>query len=58
MKLKMNLEWTVELDDGFNVLSVKQIARNFEKDEMLLDMLAEGLPISDVRCTVSEVTDD
>jgi hypothetical protein len=58
MKLKMKLEWIVELDEGFNLISVEQIARNFETDEMLLDMLAEGLPISNVKCTAIEVEHD
>jgi hypothetical protein len=58
MKLKMKLEWIVELDEGFNLISVEQIARNFETDDILLDMLAEGLPISDVKCTVIEVEHD
>ena len=47
MKIKMKLEWVIDLSDE-DALSLSEIEDNFENDESTFDFCGQGLPISNI----------
>lgn len=56
MKVKMKLEWVIDLDD-VDALSLSEIEDNFENDESTYNFCGQGLPISDIKCTATLLGD-